>query len=150
MLLQNHQRNTIRTRYHQLLDDRGHYHIETSPLICIANQWTGFYMIGTSIIKELNIKDFIEIHETVREFADKKKKEKQKTNKFIISNLLFKEGLVHGSHLLSAIYPSYIPTLQQNYSQSHWLWVLECLGMMWKLPSLYMLHWIWQQIVRLE
>ena len=30
------------------------YHIETSPLICSANQWTGFYMIGTSVMKELN------------------------------------------------------------------------------------------------
>ena len=30
------------------------YHIETSPLICSANQWTGFYMIRTSAMKELN------------------------------------------------------------------------------------------------
>ena len=30
------------------------YHIETSPLICPADQWTGLYMIGTSIMKELN------------------------------------------------------------------------------------------------
>ena len=29
------------------------YHIEISPLICRANQWTGFYMIGTSVMKEL-------------------------------------------------------------------------------------------------
>ena len=29
------------------------YHIETSPLIYRANQWTGFYMIGTSVMKEL-------------------------------------------------------------------------------------------------
>ena len=28
-------------------------HIETSPLICIANQWIGFYMIETFVIKEL-------------------------------------------------------------------------------------------------
>ena len=27
--------------------------METSPLICRANQWTGFYMIGTFVIKEL-------------------------------------------------------------------------------------------------
>ena len=32
---------------------RGPYHIETSPVICSANQWTGFYMIGTSVMKEL-------------------------------------------------------------------------------------------------
>ena len=30
---------------------RGRYHIET---ICRANQWTGFYMITVSVIKELN------------------------------------------------------------------------------------------------
>ena len=35
---------------------RGPYHIETSPLICRANHWTGFYMIETSsVMKELNI-----------------------------------------------------------------------------------------------
>ena len=28
---------------------------ETSPLICLANQWTGFYMITASIIKELKV-----------------------------------------------------------------------------------------------
>ena len=31
----------------------GRYHIETSPLICRANQWTGFYMITVSAMKEL-------------------------------------------------------------------------------------------------
>ena len=34
--------------------DRGPYHIETSPLICKANQWTSFYMIVASVMKELN------------------------------------------------------------------------------------------------
>ena len=33
--------------------DGGRYHIETSPLICSANQWTGFYMITASVMKEL-------------------------------------------------------------------------------------------------
>ena len=28
--------------------------METSPLICGANQWTGFYMIMASNMKELN------------------------------------------------------------------------------------------------
>ena len=32
---------------------RSRYHTETSPLICGANQWTGFYMITISIIKGL-------------------------------------------------------------------------------------------------
>ena len=31
------------------------YHIETSPLICSANEWTGFYMIRTSVMKELTL-----------------------------------------------------------------------------------------------
>ena len=39
-----------------LLHDEGSYYIETSPLIYRANQWTGFYMIGTSVMKELNWK----------------------------------------------------------------------------------------------
>ena len=34
--------------------DWGPYHIETSPLICTTNQWTGFYMIETSVMKELD------------------------------------------------------------------------------------------------
>ena len=29
------------------------YHIESSPLICSANQWIGFYMMGASVLKEL-------------------------------------------------------------------------------------------------
>ena len=29
------------------------YHIETSPLILSPNQWTSFYTIGTSVMKEL-------------------------------------------------------------------------------------------------
>ena len=33
--------------------DGGHYHIETSLLICRSNQWTGFYFKGTSVMKEL-------------------------------------------------------------------------------------------------
>ena len=37
----------------QLFHDGDPYHIETSPLTCKANQWTGFYMIGTTVMKEL-------------------------------------------------------------------------------------------------
>ena len=36
-----------------LFHDGGRYNIETSPLICKANQWTGFYMITASVMKEL-------------------------------------------------------------------------------------------------
>ena len=35
--------------------DGGSYHIETSLLICTANQGTGFYTIGTSVVKEVKI-----------------------------------------------------------------------------------------------
>ena len=38
-----------------LLRDRGPYHIETSPLICRASLWVGFYMISTSVMRELNL-----------------------------------------------------------------------------------------------
>ena len=31
----------------------GPYHIDTSPLICTANQWTGLHMIRTFVMKEL-------------------------------------------------------------------------------------------------
>ena len=34
--------------------DGGRYHIETSPLSCSANRWTGFYMLTAYVIKELN------------------------------------------------------------------------------------------------
>ena len=33
--------------------DGGRYHIETIPLICSANQWTGFYVITASAVREL-------------------------------------------------------------------------------------------------
>ena len=36
-----------------IFHDGGPYHIKASSLICSANQWTGFYMVGTSVKKEL-------------------------------------------------------------------------------------------------
>ena len=42
-----------------LFHDGGRYHIETSPLICGANHWTGFYMITASVMKELNSNNLI-------------------------------------------------------------------------------------------
>ena len=47
--------NKYRTKIKFLINDLfskcdgGRYHIETSPLICRANQWTGFYMISASV-----------------------------------------------------------------------------------------------------
>ena len=43
-------------QYIHLFHDGGPYHIETSRLICRANQWTSFYKIRTSVMKELNAK----------------------------------------------------------------------------------------------
>ena len=40
----------------QLFNDGGLYHIEPSPLICSANQWTGLYMITASVLKRLKVK----------------------------------------------------------------------------------------------
>ena len=37
------------------LSRRRPIHIETSQLIRSANQWTGFYMMSASVVKELNI-----------------------------------------------------------------------------------------------
>ena len=37
----------------QLFYDGGPYHTETILLIWSVSQWTGFYMIGTSVIKVL-------------------------------------------------------------------------------------------------
>ena len=39
---------------YKLFHARGPYHIETSPLTCSANHWTGVYMVGTPVMKELN------------------------------------------------------------------------------------------------
>ena len=39
--------------YINLFHDGGPYHIETSPSLCSADQWTGFYMIGIYIMKVL-------------------------------------------------------------------------------------------------
>ena len=37
----------------KVFNDGGPYYIEASPFICIANQWAGFCMMGTSVMKEL-------------------------------------------------------------------------------------------------
>ena len=41
------------------LHDGGRYHIETSPFICRANQWPGFYMITlTNCLQKNHIESF--------------------------------------------------------------------------------------------
>ena len=46
------------------------HHIETSPLVCRANQWTGFYMITASVMKEL-ICFVIKSHLAISPFSNK-------------------------------------------------------------------------------
>ena len=46
---------------YKLFHDRGRYHIETNLLICSANQWTGFYMITASAMKEFIISSFLNV-----------------------------------------------------------------------------------------
>ena len=45
--------HNVKVKTHGFLEfgfcyDGGSYHIETSPLICSSNQWTCFYIIGTT------------------------------------------------------------------------------------------------------
>ena len=46
--------SSYRLHKQKILDGGGRYHIETSPLVCSANQWTGFYMITAFVMKELS------------------------------------------------------------------------------------------------
>ena len=43
----------MKNKRNHLHSTGGRYHRETSLLICRANQWTGFYMIMASVMKEL-------------------------------------------------------------------------------------------------
>ena len=45
----------IQLKIYQLFHDGGPYHIETSPLIFSANQWTDFYIIANSVMKEVKL-----------------------------------------------------------------------------------------------
>ena len=45
--------NCLLSSIYKFFHDGGRYHIETSPLIYRANQWTGIYMITVSLMKEL-------------------------------------------------------------------------------------------------
>ena len=44
---------TFSVKLHYFLYDGVFYHIETSPLVCRANQWTGFFTTGTTAMKDL-------------------------------------------------------------------------------------------------
>ena len=59
--------NSLKRLFKEFFDDIDHfysdqiinslmgcpYQIETSPLICTTNLWTGFYMTGIFVMKEL-------------------------------------------------------------------------------------------------
>ena len=53
--------------------ERGHYHIKINPLICSANQLTGFYVIGASFMKELKYSHLFPISSKTNSVARKKK-----------------------------------------------------------------------------
>ena len=40
---------------HLLSHNGGPYYIETSPLICLVNQWTGGCMTGTSVMNQVKL-----------------------------------------------------------------------------------------------
>ena len=45
--------NTLDDHFSEISELFHAYHIETSPLIYFANQWTGVCMIGASVMKDL-------------------------------------------------------------------------------------------------
>ena len=65
-------------------------HIEISPLICSANQWTAFYMIGTFVMKELTIfkKSFIMDVRQSSKYASGLLKDDQCWRNFVV-NIVF-------------------------------------------------------------
>ena len=48
-------KSKLKQELNQLFHDGGPYHIEINPLTSGANQRTGFYMIRTSVMKELKV-----------------------------------------------------------------------------------------------
>ena len=46
----------------KLFPDKSPYHIETSPFIWRANQCIGFYVIGTSVMKEISSNSYLLSH----------------------------------------------------------------------------------------
>ena len=71
------------SKYYYLFQDGGRYHIETNPLICSANQWTGFYMITASVLKGL-ISSLIVIITFVNVLQNHKFRFKEYGNEFFI------------------------------------------------------------------
>ena len=63
-------------------------HIETSPFICFAIQWTGFHMIGTSVMKELMQKLYV-----LTSFPNRLLKKSNTDSSFSLLDLLTKASL---------------------------------------------------------
>ena len=85
--------------YPLTLSWRRTYHIETRPLICKANQWTGFYVTETSVMKvlksfkslfttlwELDIVDDCTFYENINERLKHFYLVYRRISKFIISS----------------------------------------------------------------
>ena len=58
------------------------HHEETSPLICFANQSTGFYMTGISVMKELKIATYTSCFHAMLEQNIKVNSNSELENKF--------------------------------------------------------------------
>ena len=90
------------------------WNIEISPLICSVNQWTGFYMIGTSIMKQLNNVPLYK----------KSKKKKEKRNAIVTTTELnadcykkfreFCKTIIH-LHLLNDWSVKFSTNVSRNY-----------------------------------
>ena len=97
-----------------LFHDGGRYHIETSPLICRTNQWTGFYMITASVMKRVkNLTKDISTQVETRYFLDFSKYLKNYKKKKII-------GMFLSCHT-----KYYLSTKNQAHSISLWLGVRQ-------------------------
>ena len=104
----------------QLFHDRDPYGIETSPLICRANQWNGFYMIGISIMKELRIVVYISqllyvlfISNTRLKLAKNQAKAKQPE-----AELLLFENYSLSSFMLSKNDKRYLKKYSKKYAKT--------------------------------
>ena len=97
------------------MHDGGPYHIETSSLICSENQWTDFYMIMTSVMKESTENDLVHYEFTSEVYAcmyilfiwnvSKSYKKPRKESSFFLKETLL-EGVLTDSFSPGSLTPS--------------------------------------------
>ena len=132
-----------------LFHDGGPYHVETRPLICIANQCTGFYMMGTSFMKELKyfpysliagrLYHFISGFQYSSAFAENTKKTRSKVNKCFNTGILINLQ----SHYLLILVINAADTqfsIENEWGENDWVenvWKFVTLGPSWKIVLKY-------------